>query len=765
MAQRGRGPTNGMSSYSSSEMDRASRALSKAVAQGALRFLQTTFEIYPLEAVPNVWEGDSGMMEHVPPFPMPDFIALPVEPDAEACGLTSRVHHCGRSRSELEMPEEHDKISFKDQRQFLKKTGKDWKLLVSLARVYESLNVLSKCLIRVASRFTNHLVSIREKAAIQLAEVYGKMRKIKMCLHRAEVNFSKNGYSNLFQEMPLARKIAFKKQNHLQGELPESLRSIEEKFLVVRDKMGLIVRKNWEKLSPFKNVLNRVMKDVHTRCNLFRADVFQCLDDDDGDVGWTDKHFVTSDDAEGNILHSDEELDGGEKSEKIKTEYVGLTESSYVLSKEDRFWGNVTYIKKILQKTARTLKVLGKVNVRSASVRTKCKKGSAICRQMLAARRNMMTLGETLVQLKKEMQTENYEDKKLFTEEDLARLGVNGLTPDNSLAVAEAWLKILQNEHLKIRGERSAVLEKFGYDVEAGFENPCIDKNMKLMRICEHSKSIINAYSLDRVKKSSSQTDPDFHELSTDGLHNQGKTGDGGDQAISSLNAGIARQHAETDSDHHSKQPVVRETTASGNDVNAGLSTSEDVSFGRDTEDGESSPTGVSAADEHDASDEFSAEDISKTVNTVSFFLSSFGSAALSVNEESFKSASDDFIEKEKQYWDELQKLLRKINKTVRQLTAKSKQRYFGQEHVKSVMQPMHFKLKGLLKVYELHNVEGRRCGYCRYVTYESTEQLPEGYDYILVKSLDQIKDRIDTAYGHYIATAKKVGMPFSYKL
>ncbi|BFZ21370.1 hypothetical protein BsWGS_24409 [Bradybaena similaris] len=761
MAQHGRGRPDAMNSYSSSEIYRASHELKKDIARGPLQFLQAAFEYYPLEAVPNVWEGDEGMMEHVPQFPMPPCVALPELPDSDAVYSTSRigstfgVHHSGGRTGPLpETPEAHGEIAFEDYGLQKKKPVMERKFWIHMAKVNGSLYALSLSLERVSSRLTNHQENVRKKAAQQLADVYSTMRKIKMCIQRAEVRYTRYGFSNLFQVMSVSKKLAFQNQHHLKGKLPVNLGSVEKKYLDVRDKMGKIVQRNWENLSPFQDIANTVMKDVRTRCNLFRDNIFQCLDgvadDDAADGEETAMHRVSGGNAESDMLHSDEE------SQEIKTENVADTGALNGLSKEDLFWENMTTMKIRMQKIARTLQVLDNMDVQSTSVKVISRTGSAICRQMLFSKKGIMIFEKILNKLKKEMEAENYEDKKLFSEENISSLGIEGLTPDNSLMVIETWLKKLKDEYFKIRNEKSAILERFGYDAQVGFEHPQIDSKMKLVRICAHSKSVISAYNFVRVKKGSP-------------VANQKEAGEESVHATSSLGAGTSsQQHAEADSDHHSKNPIVRETTSGDRADSADISISENISQDRNEAGGDSTPAGAAAADEDDddASDESSPNDISKTVNTMSFFLSSFGTSALTVKEESFSApVSEEFIENEKDFWDKLQKLLQKIDKTFRQLNAKSKRRFFGQKHMRSVLQPLHMRMKDLLKNFESENEECRRCGYCRQVTYENEEQLPEGYSYVLVKSLDQIRNRIDTVWGHYIAAAKRLGMPFSYKL
>lgn len=761
-------------SYNATEMQRAAFSLTEAVNRGALSWLKVKFEHNPMEAVPNVWEGDEGMMKHVPRFPMPPCVTLPLEQGGgRAAGSFPSNDMSGYEAEDSDTLHDADleiaKASTEACKDFgveLKRRGMEKKFWVRMAKLVMSLETLNQSTMRLRNKFTNESDRIKKHDCQHFANLYKEMQKIKGKLHKADLDYKRNAFTDLFQMMPPSQKIVFKRNHQIQGKLPNSLGCIVKKYNFIRSKLREIVHKNYLQLEEYKDILAIIVKDAFLKSDKdsLALKIFK-----ENEEKKNEAFCVDEVDELGMAGDMDEGLDGEGKAKKRKLENTDGTEASdAMMSREDLFWENLINLKKMMHKASMNLSRLESADTPDASHVFR-KNGMLMCRQLLNVHKSIISFISTLARLKEEMQAHNYEEKKPFTEEDLTSKGIEGLTPDNSLVVVEALLNKLKDKYLKVQDEKQFVLEMFGYCKDLPLEKK---QNVQLVRICDHSKTAVSIHDISRLARWGDKPKPNKKgksEKFPDDLHKQNEMGEVTNQVTTSLNAGTGAQQDPLVKEEI--ENVTLEDEADRKDANADVTTSEDIPVCRNTADGDGIPTDVAAAGgEDDDSDESALEDPSdnsKNVNSLSFFMSNLGPDALTVNEQSSSEpVASDFIEKEKQYWNRLQKLLRRIDKNINQVLAKESNTSLQGRQLRGVVKGVQYRVKQLSDNFQLEKAEANRAGYCKHVVYEDLQYLSEGAAEIVVTSLGQIQQRINMLRGYYKDLANRLGVPpYMFKL
>ncbi|BFZ21371.1 hypothetical protein BsWGS_24410 [Bradybaena similaris] len=751
---RGRGRPVRRINYDGNEIQRANQSLTQAVGSGTLNWLKTKFENNAMEAVPNVWEGDDGMMKHVPKFPMPPLIALSEPPDAENSTVSPRKMSAEDGSEADEMSDDDEDFEIPkptpegDPEIKFRQHGRERYFWIRLAKVFMKLEEINQSIIRAREKLSSEHETVRRQTCQQLNKIYKHLKVIKTKLDAAEEEYKTNEYIDVFKVMPMHAKLRLKRYHNIEGRLPVNMRCIVKKHATVRGKIKDILHKHSGKILPFKEFMTVAITELLNKSNEKDVGLLNVF----GDLG--EKANGSTEDAAqmdvdkieevpftGGKLLSDEEDDdddelnegkpkkkkavaAGGNADKTKTE----TEASDAgLPKEEIFWKSMTELRRRINNATITLNKADKTTLPDSSARLRKTASMAYCKQVLLVHRKIATFCRSMVRLKEEMQTENYEDKKLFIEEDLAGQGIEGVAPDNSLDVLEALLSKLKNEYLRVRKDKHDILEKFGYHADLDVINFPVDKNAQLVRVCDHSKTDINVNFLYASDEGSTKD-------------NQNEDGQEMDQA-SSLDAGADGQGGEA-------TDVKIETES----VSAGAQ--------HDVEEN------TAAGDEDDASEEFEEDssEIIKNSMSMGLFLKIVGPEALTVTEQaSSEQSKEEFIEKERLHWDRLQKLLRKVDRAFKQVNKKG-MNYWGKKQMRMAVNSMRTKMKEFTRAFELEKTESSRFGYCKHVTYQNLEVQSQSSAKMLVKSMDQIKDRIDNLHGLYKESAKKMGLQHMLK-
>lgn len=282
--------TSSYGAYSVTELERARNILSQARDNGSLKWLNKKLQRYPMGSgsrnfVPNIWEGQEGMMEHIhQTFPMPPSVpcnqelpvaktkkpdslhsdrtsSSPSQPRAESYSKVIRSSSVDRVNVQSTDAKDIQNTPRKPSHGNYTKGTEEELFWVRVTVLYHQMDNMPNSLAQARKKLCSGNSRIKKEGCVLLAEWYAEIRKLRMKIKKAQIDFVKNNYRNIFALLSFQAKEDFKNTHGLEGLLPVTVYRVLKKCEKLRAKFRELIETKASVIKPHKSLLSVAYED------------------------------------------------------------------------------------------------------------------------------------------------------------------------------------------------------------------------------------------------------------------------------------------------------------------------------------------------------------------------------------------------------------------------------------------------------------------------------------------------------------------------